>query len=266
MKLSAISTTLAATLVSANPNYGRGSLDEWAPGGPDDFRGPCPMMNTLANHGFLPHDGGNITLENAVYALTTALNFNESVATLMWQQAIIANPEPNATFFTLDNLNRHNVLEHDASISRSDAFFGNNHVLNQTIFDTTTAFWTGDILDVTMLANGKMARQLASKAFNPNYTFTSTTEAFSLGEMGAPILIFGDIPAGTVNKTLVTYFFENERLPVELGWTKQASPINLDQVSATSASLSKAASLLTNSTTSAAARHRDLHAGFMFES
>jgi hypothetical protein len=59
------------------------------------------MMNTLANHAFLPHDGNNLTLPNVVHALTTALNFNEEIATIMWQQAIIANPEPNATFFTL---------------------------------------------------------------------------------------------------------------------------------------------------------------------
>jgi hypothetical protein len=59
------------------------------------------MMNTLANHGFLPHDGRNITLENAVHALNTALNFNTSLATIMWKQAVVANPEPNATFFTL---------------------------------------------------------------------------------------------------------------------------------------------------------------------
>jgi hypothetical protein len=59
------------------------------------------MLNTLANHAFLPHDGDGITLEVAVDALTTALNFDSSLATIMWQQAIIANPEPNATFFTL---------------------------------------------------------------------------------------------------------------------------------------------------------------------
>ena len=59
------------------------------------------MMNTLANHGFLPHDGRNITKANAVHALGSALNFEEGLAELMWEQAIIANPEPNATFFTL---------------------------------------------------------------------------------------------------------------------------------------------------------------------
>jgi hypothetical protein len=59
------------------------------------------MMNTLANHGFLPHDGRNITKVNAVHAFTTALNFNTSLAELMFEMAVIANPEPNATFFTL---------------------------------------------------------------------------------------------------------------------------------------------------------------------
>ena len=59
------------------------------------------MMNTLANHGFLPHDGRNITKQVAVDALSTALNFDTSLAELMFQMAIIANPGPNATYFTL---------------------------------------------------------------------------------------------------------------------------------------------------------------------
>lgn len=91
--------------------------------------------------------------------------------------------------------------------SRSDAFFGNNHIFNQTIFDETRAFWTEPVLDADMLANGKMARQLDSKAYNPTYTFTSTMEQFSLGEVAAPIIAFGDMQSITVNRTLVEYFF-----------------------------------------------------------
>lgn len=59
------------------------------------------MMNTLANHGFLPRDGRNITKDNAILGLSEGLNFDSGLASLMWDQAIIANPEPNATFFTL---------------------------------------------------------------------------------------------------------------------------------------------------------------------
>lgn len=59
------------------------------------------MMNTLANHGFIPRNGDNITKENAIRGLKEALNFDAALASLMWEQAIIANPEPNATFLTL---------------------------------------------------------------------------------------------------------------------------------------------------------------------
>lgn len=58
-----------------------------------------------------------------------------------------------------------------------------------------------------MLANGKLARQISSRAYNPTYTFTSNTEDFSLGEVSAPIIAFGDMDTGLVNRTLVEYFF-----------------------------------------------------------
>lgn len=165
------------------------------------------MMNTLANHQFLPHDGRNITKANAVAALKKGLNFNESLGAIMWEQAIIANPEPNATFFTLDHLNRHNVLEHDASLSRSDDRFGNNHVFNQTIFDSSRQWWTDEIITAKQLAHSKIYRQLESRSTNPDYKFTKSTEEFSLGEVAAPIIVFGDMAAGTVERAKVEYFF-----------------------------------------------------------
>lgn len=92
-------------------------------------------------------------------------------------------------------------------MSRTDAFFGNNHIFNQSVFDATRVYWTGSTLTADMLANGKIARQIESKAFNPNYTFTATTEQFSLGEVAAPIIVFGDMQSGTVERELVEYFF-----------------------------------------------------------
>lgn len=59
------------------------------------------MMNTLANHGYLQRDGRNITRENAIKGLGDGLNFNSSLVEIMFDAAIGANPEPNATYFTL---------------------------------------------------------------------------------------------------------------------------------------------------------------------
>lgn len=104
------------------------------------------------------------------------------------------------------NLNRHNVLEHDGSMTRSDAYFGSNHIFNQSVFDETRSYWPDDLITAEHLANGKLARQLTSRSTNPEYTFTSTTESFSLGEVSAPIVAFGDLTTYTTNRTFVTYW------------------------------------------------------------
>lgn len=57
-----------------------------------------------------------------------------------------------------------------------------------------------------MLANSKIARMVDSKAHNPEYKFTATNEQFSLGEVAAPIIVFGDMTTGTVNRSFVEFF------------------------------------------------------------
>jgi hypothetical protein len=75
------------------------------------------MLNTLANHGYLPRDGKNIDLNTTINALGTALNIDEELSTFLYDEAITTNPAyPNVTSFSLDNLVRHNILEHDASL------------------------------------------------------------------------------------------------------------------------------------------------------
>ena len=34
-----------------------------------DLRGPCPLVNTLANHGYIPRDGRNIRAKGLYTAL-----------------------------------------------------------------------------------------------------------------------------------------------------------------------------------------------------
>ncbi|KAK3703260.1 hypothetical protein LTR37_014600 [Vermiconidia calcicola] len=176
----------------------------------------------------------------------------------MFDQALVANPEPNATWFDLDHLNRHNILEHDASLSRSDAYFGNNHLFNQTIFDESRKYWTGPVIDSAMLGNSKIARQLQSKSTNPTYTCTDAVEHFSLGEILAPVIALGDIESATVQKNLVEYFFESERLPTHLGWSKRSEPVMLADILRLLKIFSKASSLLTKPLESAS-RKEDIH-------
>ena len=75
------------------------------------------MLNTLSNHRFLPHSGKGITLNDTKHALGTALNFEEDLSQFLFNFAVGTNPVANATEFSLENLGRHNVLEHDASLT-----------------------------------------------------------------------------------------------------------------------------------------------------
>ncbi|KAI9685685.1 MAG: hypothetical protein M1822_004245 [Bathelium mastoideum] len=217
----------AATLVPvlAHPSWPHPSGLPWAPPGPNDVRAPCPMLNTLANHGFLPHSGKDITEKDTVHALYTALNINQSLSELLFNFAITTNPAPNATTFSLDNLDRHDILEHDASLSRGDYYFGNDHTFNQTIFDQTRSYWTTPLIDVQQGADARLARIRTSNATNPTFGLTQLGTAFGFGETAAYILVLGDRVSGTVNRTFVEYLFENERLPAELGWHRAAQLI-----------------------------------------
>ncbi|KAF1920005.1 Chloroperoxidase [Ampelomyces quisqualis] len=264
MKIQLLVAATTAASVSARPQYHTNNPHEWMARGPNDFRGPCPMLNTLSNHGFLPRDGRNITKANAVTGLKDGLNFNGSLSELMWEQGIIANPMPNATFFTLEQLNVHGVLEHDASLTRTDAFLGNNHVFNETVYNQSRQWWTGEIVTAEQLAHSKIFRQLESRAQNPNYTFSASIEEFSLGEIAAPIIVFGDMSTGTAQRDLMEYFFINERLPEELGWSKKSNEITLMDILSTTAIVRNATSLLTGPPAPESPhRRRDLHAGLV---
>ncbi|KAL4928156.1 Peroxidase, family 2-domain-containing protein [Aspergillus undulatus] len=228
---------------SAGANSNSKAANAWIAAGPSDARSPCPMLNTLANQGFIHRDGRNITREDLAHAFESSINFNPALASAMFDNAIMSNP--GGSHFDLDMLNVHNGLEHDASISRSDAYFGNNVVFNPSVFAETKKYWPTAELTLQQLANSKLARQVHSKAFNPTYTYPEAVEETSYNEMGFPVIAFGDMEKGTVNREYVEYFFENERLPTEVGWKVREEPITPEQMGAVAKKVAEAVKLVT---------------------
>ncbi|KAI0138289.1 Chloroperoxidase [Pestalotiopsis sp. NC0098] len=202
----------------------------WSPPGPDDVRAPCPMLNSLANHGFLPHDGKDITLDITTAALGDALNVDKSLSQFLHDKAVSTNPTPGATTFSLDDLSNHNILEHDASLSRADFYWGDDHTFNETVFNETRSYWTNETVTVEMAAAARLARVDTSMATNPTYSMSDLGNEFSLGETAAYIIALGDRDDATVPKSFVEYLFENERLPLDLGWVRPDELIDLDDV------------------------------------
>lgn len=85
-------------------------------------RGPCPGLNMLANHGLLPRSGKNITQADLVTAMRQGMNQDESLSVLLFRAAVQTNPAKDNTTFSLPDLGRHNILEHDASLRQVSSY------------------------------------------------------------------------------------------------------------------------------------------------
>lgn len=129
-----------ATILSLLSVVTAQNFTTWSPPGPGDVRSPCPGLNSLANNGFLPHNGKGITIPILIKALKDGLNVGADFATVIGGAGLLSVPHNLlATSFDLNNLNEHNFpIEHDASLSRADfdEDNGDNFSFNQTVFDT----------------------------------------------------------------------------------------------------------------------------------
>ncbi|KAK5713607.1 hypothetical protein LTR15_011307 [Elasticomyces elasticus] len=128
-------------------------LGTYQPPGPNDSRGPCPMFNTLANHGLINRNGKNLNSSDikkavprgfgiAEDAIETALHNFEVVCEYV--NGFSCSDSANDGTFILTNLTllgEPHAFEHDHSYSRQDYrqnwFHGgitDNIYFNSTIF------------------------------------------------------------------------------------------------------------------------------------
>ncbi|KAI6352279.1 hypothetical protein MCOR25_009460 [Pyricularia grisea] len=198
---------------------------EWQAPASGDRRSPCPLLNSLANHGYLPHNGKDISVDALIDGLHAALNLRDDAKLffrLQGNKAVSASSTGNKSTFHLNDLNKHDLIEHDASLSRADIFFGDNWSFNQTIFDETKSHWPSDTISIQDAAKALAARQKSAKAVNPDFNLPLDGHTNSLGQTAMYLGLFGNYDNGNANRSWVEYFFENERLPYELGWKRRS--------------------------------------------
>ncbi|KAL7312432.1 hypothetical protein PS15m_008192 [Mucor circinelloides] len=111
-----------------------------------DLRSPCPMLNTLANHGFIARDGRNIKSEelfDALMLMGAPPTVTVVILNYVFSQLQEANPHDSlfAQFkslktLDLDRLTVFGVLEHDVSLTRQDFALGHqdtSHVVPEYV-------------------------------------------------------------------------------------------------------------------------------------
>jgi hypothetical protein len=133
---------------------------------------------------------------------------------------------------------RHNLIEHDASLSRADAALGDNLHFNETIFATLANSNPGVAYYNSTSAGAVQRERLAiSLATNPDITNTPKEFIVRCRESAAYLSVMGDPLTGVAPKTCVTVqlacfprlilicrfvqiFFREERLPIAEGWKR----------------------------------------------
>jgi hypothetical protein len=171
-------------------------------------------------------------------------NIENSDAVLLWTQAIRTSPKyPRTVSFDLADLGRHNILEHDISLSRSDAYFADPNPFNETVWAESLTYFDTDFISVEQVAKARMGRLATSKKTNPEHSLSKLADGFSWGEMASFFEIMADGTTGTVEKKFIEYWLsmppllftplsiatwlittsatENERLPTEIGWQRR---------------------------------------------
>lgn len=100
------------------------SWPEFIPPKDGDSRSACPMLNAMANHGILPHDGKNISFKEMNAKIRQTFNFASSFCFFVPNfSARFLNKSYSTDRFDLTDLSLHadNAIEHDASLTRQDA-------------------------------------------------------------------------------------------------------------------------------------------------
>ncbi|KFX98255.1 hypothetical protein V490_02405 [Pseudogymnoascus sp. VKM F-3557] len=95
---------------------------EYIPPKDGDSRSACPMLNAMANHGILPHDGKNITFKDMNVKIRQTFNFAPTFCFFVPKFAAdFLDRSYWSGYFDLAELSLHNAIEHDASLTRQDA-------------------------------------------------------------------------------------------------------------------------------------------------
>ncbi|KAJ7350694.1 Cloroperoxidase, partial [Mycena albidolilacea] len=206
---------------------------------PTDLRGPCPALNALANHGYLPRNGQNITIRSVLQASQDVYNIDPAVLTGVAKLGLLTSNEPDS--FTLNDLKLHGTIEFDASLSRGDFALGDNTRFNETIFSTLANSNPGvDYYDVPSAGQVQFARLAESERTNPNLTNTDKEIGFRSFTFALTLAVFGNVTTGIAPKNFVQIWFREERLPFAEGWARPACTLDGASVTALTGAVQKA--------------------------
>jgi hypothetical protein len=179
-------------------------------------RSPCPALNSLANHGFLPRDGKQLTPKLIHDAIIDVFNVDAALAQRLTQ--------PLPAQLSLADLSVHGFIEHDASLVHDDTYYkGDPAYINATLAAQLLGKSKEGKLDKHSMAAARRLRETQCKRENPQYALPAKSQAAAYGEAALLLIGMGDYESETISVDHATSFLVDEKIPD--GFQKSPKPI-----------------------------------------
>ncbi|KAK0755167.1 Chloroperoxidase [Schizothecium vesticola] len=238
MKINLFLVASTAGVVLAGPKWP--SLEpkghHWLAPGPNDSRSPCPGLNALANHGYLPRNGREIDINAIRTAVSVAYNYAPATFDDAFKEAVDfkLTTTGNASTIHLADLAKHDNIEFDGSLSRNDIFFGDNNHFDAKIWAMTSARLKlndsgpeklENYVTVEVAAKAQAARVVDAKKANPSFNASANQMRGGPGTTALYLTTLWDDKAGAVPKSWIRAWFECGRIPYHEGYQPPATPL-----------------------------------------
>ncbi|KAJ6589960.1 Chloroperoxidase [Mycena vulgaris] len=219
--------------------------------GPNDQRGPCPAMNTLANHGYIPRNG-IASFEQITLALMEAFNLELIFGANMAANNMLTRGNPFIDKLSIGGASplvpplpgqidgpvtggiaKHGRFEGDASLTRADAFIGDNRNFQEILYDLDLQQLGkfGDngpdgnntVFNVATLVEIKKQNIMMDQAANPQFEFAARRMFAAYGEAAFLLNVFANGTTKQATLPIISSFFRNQTFPPN--WFRAASPV-----------------------------------------
>ncbi|KJZ71535.1 hypothetical protein HIM_09073 [Hirsutella minnesotensis 3608] len=194
-------------------------FDTYHPRGQNDSRCSCPALNTLANHGFLPHNGKNITIVDVVIATFEAFGVSPETSALIAADGFVEAKRKLDTSFDLEEFQTKEFgIEHDVSFSRKDSSEGDVSRLDPDAWNVTRTVMHGcKKIDGACFGRARLARIEHEKQRNPRTRYNKDAAAYGATEVGMLLGVYGTDVRGGLAEYCIRQLFEHEWIPKNHG-------------------------------------------------
>lgn len=236
------------------------AVGEYAEAPANASRSPCPVVNALANHGYIERSGRKIYMEDlnasmkhvgmspllgSVFAIPTYFEYHNPAKAYLkkpvsaWQRiwSLIKNPysffdyfgcwnsvqiDNGRKFLNLVDLASHGAIEHDISLSRRDIDQkqGNNDPQEDLIKEMVRYSTDKEFLTIEDLGKFIKARIQRQLDDNPELVYGPSEHQVNCGQIALLMGCFGD--GEKIPLSYLKAIFEKERLPIKEGWKRRS--------------------------------------------